>query len=60
MYMFSPQIAADRVFTWYPGGALPCLCPLADETASENAAEESDTDVVKRDVIEVCGALEFY
>ena len=48
------QIAADTVFTWYHSGALPSLCILSGETGDENnTAEETDADVVKRDVIEV-------
>jgi hypothetical protein len=51
------QTAADRVFMWYPACSSPSLSVVTEETSTEDAADrdtqESDADVVKRDVIEV-------
>ena len=60
--MCGPQAALAIVSSWYQGQTVPALLPPATlqvmeqnsmEQDEDNTAEETDADVVKRDLIQV-------
>ena len=58
------QVAADQVFTWPHGAEMPALTPLVEDTETksegdEEQAEETDGEVLKRDVVQVSSWARF-